>query len=68
MASHGNGFESIKLGDINGDGILDIVAGANVGRGGDSELLVHLGNGDDSFGVRSMIETGNATSAVKELI
>ena len=62
---------SVTLGDINGDGILDIVTGGGTGGGvasaGQASIL--LGRGDGTFGARSTIATdigpiGSSTLAV----
>lgn len=52
---------SITLGDLNGDGILDLVTGAyEAGAGNGAWVNVRLGQGDGSFGTStSYLFTGN---------
>ena len=57
----GSRFSSVDLADVNGDGVLDVVAGQ---LGIDPNAVVMLGNGDGSFGASRGIESIGVTSAV----
>jgi flagellin-like hook-associated protein FlgL len=52
---------SITLGDLNGDGLQDVVA-ADYGSAG---ISVMLGNGDGSFCARTSFATGNQPMSIK---
>ncbi|WP_341882121.1 FG-GAP-like repeat-containing protein [Synechococcus sp. UW140] len=56
----GNGAQSQALGDLNGDGKLDMVTA----NGGDSTASVLLGNGNGTFQTQATVSTGTAPRSV----
>jgi hypothetical protein len=54
--------QGISLGDVNGDGFLDLVA-ANTGAGNGGTVSVLLGNGDGTFQAKTDYEVGSQPTA-----
>ena len=54
---------SVALGDVNGDGVLDLAV-ANSNDGNPSEVSVLLGNGDGSFQAQQSFAAGDGPSSV----
>jgi len=50
---------SVTLGDLNGDGILDMVTGDNAG-----EVQIRLGKGDGTFGAASAMQNTESVASV----
>lgn len=56
----GNAPHSVTLGDLNGDGVLDLVTGDTNSH----TASIMLGNGDGSFSARSSFATGTGPYSV----
>ncbi len=50
------GTSDVNLGDLNGDGILDLIAAGSNASGG--QLIVRLGNGNGTFGASASYDSG----------
>jgi flagellin-like hook-associated protein FlgL len=50
------GTSDVALGDLNGDGILDLIAAGSSASGG--QLVVRLGNGNGTFGASASYDSG----------
>jgi len=54
---------AVKLGDLNGDGVLDLITSGNSASGG--QITVRLGNGNGTFGASSsFVSEANQTSDI----
>ena len=56
---------SLRMADINNDGVLDIVNAGD--SGGTGRLSYSIGNGDGTFGAATVIDTGLTTAADAEV-
>lgn len=52
---------ALRMADVNNDGVPDLVVAnnGNIGSGANASLITLLGNGDGTFGTRSVLVTGS---------
>ncbi|RIL10600.1 MAG: hypothetical protein DCC75_04030 [Proteobacteria bacterium] len=61
LSSPTNGSYFVQLGDVNGDGLLDLVHGT------DTSVLIRLGNGNGTFQAETSLDTGVTISSQLKL-
>jgi flagellin-like hook-associated protein FlgL len=56
----GTGHRAVTLGDLNGDGVLDMITADQ----SSSTVSIMLGNGDGTFKARTTVQTGSSPSSI----
>jgi flagellin-like hook-associated protein FlgL len=67
LATEGTVSHAVELGDLNGDGVLDIVTAGYYGIGGPGEATVFIGAGDGTFSEAQTLFTESSKSNAVEL-